>query len=57
MDIEGAEFYLLEDKAEQKVFAPVKQLWVEFHPEIKKITDREIGPLVRSLEAIRIGIS
>lgn len=52
MDIEGAEFGLLEDWLHRKYSPPVKQLWIEFHPQSKNLTVSDIEKLVLSLSSI-----
>ena len=52
MDIEGAEFDLLNDWLGRKYSPPIKQLWIEFHPETKNMTIEEVECLVRSLATI-----
>lgn len=52
MDIEGAEFDLFKEWLDRKFSPPVKQLWVEFHPETKNMSMKQVEQLVRSLDAI-----
>lgn len=52
MDIEGAEYEVLNAWVERYDTLPVGQLWLEFHPGGLKLTERDSMALVRKLAKI-----
>jgi FkbM family methyltransferase len=52
MDIEGAEYELLNAWLEEYDLLPVKQLWLEFHPDGHATTERDSVALARKLAKI-----
>ena len=52
MDIEGSEFALFGDCLGRKYSPPIRQLWIEFHPETQNMSIEDVETLVLSLDAI-----
>src|SRR5208283_4385421 len=57
MDIEGAEYTIVESWLRLEYIPPVRQLWVEFHPDLANYTTRSTMELVMSLHRLHFAVA
>ena len=57
MDIEGAEYAIVESWLRRDYIPPVRQLWIEFHPDLANHTTRSTMELVMNLNRLHFAVA